>query len=62
MSILSAPAWIEQLCEEHDLYEYRILILVKLPSGKQFVTDSAEVANKLQSLGAETVHITELGE
>lgn len=62
MSILSAPKWIEELCEQHDLYEYRILILVKLPSGKQFVTDSTEVANKLQALGAETVHINELGE
>lgn len=62
MSILAAPAWIEKLCEEHDLYEYRILILVKMPDGRQFVTDSSEVANKLQSLGAETVHINELGE
>ena len=62
MSILAAPQWIEQLCEKHDLYEYRILILVKLPDGKQFVTDSAEIANKMQALGAETVHVTELGE
>jgi len=63
MSILSAPAWIENLCTQHDLYEYRILILVKLPDGNQFVTDSAEIANKMQSeCGAETIHINELGE
>ena len=63
MSILAAPAWIQELCEKHDLYEYRILILVKLPNGKQFVTDSPEVANTMQSEhGAETVHINELGE
>ena len=63
MSILSAPAWIENLCNKHDLYEYRILILVKMPDGKQFVTDSADVANTMQSeYGAETTHVTELGE
>ena len=62
MSILAAPQWIQDLCEKHDLYEYRVLILVKLPDGKQFVTDSPEVANKMQALGAETVHVTELGE
>ena len=63
MSILSAPAWIENLCEKHDLYEYRILILVKMPDGNQFVTDSANIANSMQSqYGAETIHITELGE
>ena len=62
MSILAAPQWIQDICEQHDLYEYRILILVKLPDGKQFVTDSHDVANRLQALGAETVHVTELGE
>jgi len=63
MSILSAPAWIENLCEKHDFYEYRILIVVKMPDGNQFVTDSANIANSMQSqYGAETIHITELGE
>jgi len=63
MSILSAPQWINDLCEKFDLYEYRILILVKLPNGNQFLTDSDIVANRAQAeLGAETVHITELGE
>ena len=63
MSTLAAPAWIQNLCEKHDLYEYRILILVKMPDGKQFVTDSADVANTMQTThGAETTHITELGE
>jgi len=63
MSILSAPQWIENLCEKHDLYEYRILILVKMPDGKQFLTDSDDIANAMQSqYGAETVHVTELGE
>ena len=63
MSILAAPQWIEELCEKHDLYEYRILILVSLPNGKRFLTDSAEVANAMQQeYGAETVHLTELGE
>lgn len=63
MSILAAPAWIENLCNKHDIYEYRILILVKMPDGKQFVTDSDDIANTMQSeYGAETVHITELGE
>jgi hypothetical protein len=63
MSILNAEPFIENLCEKFDLYEYRILILVTLPDGKRFVTDSADVANRAQSeLGAETVHVTELGE
>ncbi len=63
MSILQMEPWIERLCETFDWYEYRILILVKLPDGKQFVTDSAEIANRAQAeLGAETVHVTELGE
>ena len=63
MSILNAEPFIEDLCEKFDLYEYRILILVTLPDGKRFVTDSADVANRAQSeLGAETVHVTELGE
>ena len=63
MSILQMEPWIERLCETFDAYEYRILILVKLPDGKQFVTDSVEIANRAQAeLGAETVHITELGE
>ena len=63
MSILAAPQWIEELYEKHDLYEYRILILVSLPNGKRFLTDSAEVANTMQTeYGAETVHLTELGE
>lgn len=63
MSILSAPQWINDLCEKFDAYEYRILILVKLPDGHQFVTDSADIANRAQfELGAETVHVTELGE
>jgi hypothetical protein len=63
MSILQMEPWIENLCQRFDLYEYRILILVKLPDGKQFLTDSADVANRAQAeLGAETVHVTELGE
>ena len=63
MSILSAPAWIENLCNKHDIYEYRILILVKLPDGHQFVTDSADIANSMQrEYWADTVHINELGE
>jgi len=63
MSILNAEPFIEDLCEKFDLYEYRILILVTLPDGKRFLTDSADVANRAQSeLGAETVHVTELGE
>ena len=63
MSILNAEPFIEDLCEKFDLYEYRILILVTLPDGKRFVTDSADVANRAQSeLGAETLHVTELGE
>lgn len=63
MSILQMEPWIERLCETFNSYEYRILILVKLPDGKQFVTDSVEIANRAQAeFGAETVHVTELGE
>ena len=63
MSILNAPAWIENLCDKHDIYEYGISILVKMPDGKQFITESADIANTMQATyGAETVHITELGE
>lgn len=63
MSILAAPQWIEELCEKHNLYEYRVLILVNLPNGKRFLTDSDQVANAMQrEYCAETVHLTELGE
>ena len=63
MSILAAPEWVTELCEKHDLFEYRILILVNLPNGKRFLTDSAEVANAMQrEYGASTEHLTELGE
>ena len=63
MSILQMEPWIERLCDTLDVYEYRVLLLVKLPDGKQFVTDSAEIANRAQTeLGAETVHVFELGE
>jgi hypothetical protein len=63
MSILTATEWITELCEKHDLYEYRILILVSLPNGKRFLTDSAEVASAMQrECGASTEHLTELGE
>lgn len=63
MSILSAPQFINDLCEKFNLCEYRILILIKLPDGNQFLTDSDIVANRAQDeLGAETVYITELGE
>jgi hypothetical protein len=63
MSIVQMAPWLENLCIKLDAYEYRILILVKLPDGHQFVTDSAEIANKAQAeLGAETIHVTELGE
>jgi len=62
MSILCAPQYINQLCEAYDIYEYRILILVTFPDGQQIVTDSADIANAMQANGAETRHITELGE
>ena len=63
MSILSAPQFINDLCERFNLCEYRILILVKLPNGNQFLTDSESVANRAQAeLGAEIDYITELGE
>lgn len=62
MSILCSPQYINQLCESYDIYEYRILILVTFPDGQQIVTESAEIANAMQANGAETRHITELGE
>ena len=63
MSILAAHAWIENLCNKHDLYEYSILILVKLPNGHQFVTESAEIASIMQKeYDAESMYINQLGE
>jgi hypothetical protein len=62
MSLLAPANYINQLCESYDIYEYRILILVTFPDGKQIVTDSEEIANAMQANGAETRHITELGE
>ena len=62
MSTLAPAQWIYDICEKHDVFESRILILVTLPDGNQIVTDSSELANKLQSEGACTTHITELGE
>lgn len=62
MSILAAPQYITDLCEKYDAYEYSICILVTFPDGKRIITQSAELANAMQANGAETVHITELGE
>jgi len=62
MSILAAPQYITDLCEQYDAYEYSICILVTFPDGKRIITQSAELANAMQANGAETVHITELGE
>jgi hypothetical protein len=62
MSTLAPERYISNLCEQYDIYEYRILILVTFPDGKQIVTDSADIANAMQASGAETRHITELGE
>ena len=45
-----------------DAHEYSIYILVTFPDGKRIITQSAELANAMQANGAETVHITELGE
>lgn len=62
MSILSPQAYISELCEQYDAFEYGIYILVTFPDGKRIITQSAELANAMQANGAETVHITELGE
>lgn len=62
MSILSPAKHISELCEQFDAYEYGIYILVTFPDGKRIITQSAELANAMQANGAETVHITELGE
>lgn len=63
MGIINAHPWIEELCEKHDIYEYGLYILVKMPDGKQFITESTSVAKTMQkTYGAETVHINELGE
>ena len=62
MSILSPQTYISELCEQYDAYEYGIYILVTFPDGKRIITQSAELANVMQANGAETVHITELGE
>ena len=40
MSTLAPAQWLYDICEKHDVFEYRILILVTLPNGKQLVTDS----------------------
>ncbi len=62
MSTLAPAQYITELCNKYDAYEYSILILVTFPDGKQIVTGSAELANAMQANGAETRHITELGE
>ncbi len=62
MSTLAPAQYITELCNQYDAYEYSILILVTFPNGKQIVTGSAELANAMQANGAETRHITELGE
>jgi hypothetical protein len=62
MSTLAPAQYITELCNQYDAYEYSILILVTFPDGKQIVTGSAELANAMQANGAETRHITELGE
>jgi hypothetical protein len=62
LSPLSPVQYIIDICNRYDAYEYSILILVTFPDGKQIVTGSAELANAMQANGAETRHITELGE
>jgi hypothetical protein len=62
MSTLAPAQYISDLCEQYDAYEYGIYILVTFPDGKRIITQSAELANAMQENGAETVHVTELGE
>ena len=62
MSILSPQQYISDICDKYNAYEYGIYILVTFPDGKRIITQSAELANAMQAKGAETVHITELGE
>lgn len=62
MSTLAPAQYISDFCEKYDAYEYGIYILVTFPDGKRIITRSAELANAMQANGAETIHITELGE
>jgi hypothetical protein len=62
VSTLAPAQYISDLCEKYDAYEYGIYILVTFPDGKRIITQSAELANAMQANGAETVHVTELGE
>lgn len=62
MSILAPAQYISDLCEKYDAYEYSICILVTFPDGKRIITQSEKLANAMQANGAETVHVTELGE
>jgi hypothetical protein len=63
MKTLSPAQHIVDFCEKHDLYEYALQILVTMPNGFQFVTESTEIANKMiREHQAQTKHITELGE
>jgi hypothetical protein len=62
MKTLSPAQHIAEFCEKHDLTEYSLQILVTMPNGFQFITDSTRVANKMISEHqAQTKHITELG-
>ena len=62
MSTLAPAQWIYDICEKYNVFEYGIFILITFPDGKQLVTNSEELPNKLQAEGACTTHVTELGE
>jgi hypothetical protein len=63
MSILAMSNQLSEFCDKHNLYEYSLMTIVTMPDGYSFITESAELANRMiKEHNAQTRHIVELGE
>ena len=63
MKFINLAQRLSRFLERHDACEYSTFILVTMPDGFQFVTESASFANKMiTNYHAQTRHIIEIGE
>jgi hypothetical protein len=53
---------LQEFCDKHDINEYGMFYLVRMPDGYSFITMDTELSNRmLRDHGAQTRHIMELG-
>jgi hypothetical protein len=63
MKFINLAKRLSRFLERNNVCEYSTFILVTMPDGFQFVTESASFANKMiANYHAQTRHIIEIGE